>query len=187
MENIDASNLDVLIAIFLLQVQKKDRRRTIRAHIPEVFCFKLVSAFSFQHFISMKTQDVLRDLPLLLNLHLVQIFVICSFYFSENSLYTSHVIKSALDGVVLIRWFVSKALHSFIRILTQTARENYPVRRTFYDVNHVYRMGLSGFFFYPKQGRGYKPCMTSLWAISSPRENLTLATEKFYLWTKRLF
>ena len=72
---------------FLLQVQKKDRRRTIRAHIPEVFCFKLVSAFSVQHFISMKTQDVLRDLPLLLNLHLVQIFVICSFYFSENSLY----------------------------------------------------------------------------------------------------
>ena len=40
-ENIDARNLDVLIAIFLLQVQKKDRRRTIRAHIPEVFCFKL--------------------------------------------------------------------------------------------------------------------------------------------------
>ena len=85
------------------------------------------------------------------------------------------------EPVPLIRWFVSKALHSFIRILTQTARENYPVRRTFYDVNHVYRMGLSGFFFYPKQGRGYKPCMTSLWAISSPRENLTLATEKFYL------
>ena len=87
-ENIDARNLDVLIAIFLLQVQKKDRRRTIRAHIPEVFCFKLVSAFSVQHFILMKTQDVLRDLPLLLNLHLVQIFVICSFYFSKNSLYT---------------------------------------------------------------------------------------------------
>ena len=87
LENIDARNLDVLLAIFLLQVQKKDRRRTIRAHIPEVFCFKLVSAFSVQHFISMKTQDVLRDLPLLLNLHLVQIFVICSFYFSENSLY----------------------------------------------------------------------------------------------------
>ena len=90
LENIDARNLDVLLAIFLLQVQKKDRRsrRTIRAHIPEVFCFKLVSAFSVQHFISMKTQDVLRDLPLLLNLHLVQIFVICSFHFSENSLYT---------------------------------------------------------------------------------------------------
>ena len=87
--------------------------------------------------------------------------------------------KVARTPMVLIRWFVSKALHSFIRILTQTARENYPVRRTFYDVNHVHRMGLSGFFFYPKQGRGYKPCMTSLW--SSPKENLTLATEQFYL------
>ena len=64
----------------------KERRRTIRAHIAEVFCSKVVSAFSVQHFISMTTQDVLRDLPLLLNLHLVQIFLICSFYFSENSL-----------------------------------------------------------------------------------------------------
>ena len=64
LENIDARHLDVLIAFCLLQVQKKDRRRTIRAHIPEVFSFKLVSAFSVQHFISMKTQLVLRDLPL---------------------------------------------------------------------------------------------------------------------------
>ena len=64
LENIDARHLDVLIAFCLLQVQTKDRRRTIRAHIPEVFSFKLVSAFSVQHFISMKTQHVLRDLPL---------------------------------------------------------------------------------------------------------------------------
>ena len=63
LENIAARHLDVLIAFCLLQVQKKNRRRTIRAHIPEVFSFKLVSAFSVQHFISMKTQDVLRDLP----------------------------------------------------------------------------------------------------------------------------
>ena len=57
----------------------KERRRTIRSHIAEVFCFKLVSAFSVQHFIAMRTQDVLRDVPLLLNLHLVLLFVICSF------------------------------------------------------------------------------------------------------------
>ena len=102
----------------------------------------------------------------------VKIIVIC--------VINSHVIKKVLcTGFVFIRWFVSKAFHSLIRILTHTTRENSPPRRlTLYDVNYIYRLNFSDLFFVLSRARVtnrawllYGRCpasgKTSLWQVKN--------------------